>query len=77
VIYEFHVDVLFAATYAVFLVLVAAILERVALHSRRLSGQIEASGFKYHAVHNRWECPGKAGSATAHGRRVAALAGVQ
>lgn len=56
-IYGFHVDVLFGATYAVFLVIVAAILERVALHSHRLSRQMEVAGFKYHTVHDRWECP--------------------
>ena len=56
-IYGFHVDVLFGAVYAVFLVIVAAILERVALQSHRLSRQMEVAGFKYHAVHDRWECP--------------------
>jgi hypothetical protein len=57
VIHGFHLDVLFGATYAVFLVAVAAILERVALHSHRLSRQMEVAGFKYHTVHDRWECP--------------------
>jgi hypothetical protein len=57
VIYGFHVDVLFGATYAVFLVAVAAILERVALQSHRLSHQMEVAGFKYHTGHDRWECP--------------------
>ncbi|MGA8443559.1 MAG: hypothetical protein WB762_23730 [Candidatus Sulfotelmatobacter sp.] len=56
-IYGFHVDVLFGATYAIFLVTVAAILERVALHSHRLSRQMEVAGFKFHTVHDRWECP--------------------
>ena len=56
-IYGFHVDVLLGATYAVFLVIVAAILERVALQSHRLSRQMEVAGFRYHTVHDRWECP--------------------
>jgi len=57
VIYGFHVDVLLGAVYAVFLVIAAAILERVALYSHRLSRQMEVAGFKYHKVHDRWECP--------------------
>ncbi len=56
-IYGFHSDVLLAAGYSVFLVAVAAILERVARHSHHLSRQIEVAGFKYHRVQDRWECP--------------------
>ncbi len=55
--YGLHTDVLFGASYAIFLVAVAAILERVARQSHRISKQIEVAGFKYHTSHDRWECP--------------------
>jgi hypothetical protein len=56
-IYGIHPDVLFGGGYAIFLVGVAVILERVAFHSHRLSKQLEVAGFKYHAAHDLWECP--------------------
>ena len=56
-VHGLHQDVLFGAIYAVFLVVVAGILERVARQSHRLSKQIEVAGFRYHPSHDRWECP--------------------
>ena len=56
-IYGVHTDVWLGAVYAVFLVAVAAILERLALHSHRFSKQLELAGFTYQAVHDRWQCP--------------------
>ncbi len=50
-------NVLFGSIYAIFLVAVAAILERVALQSHRFSKQIEVAGFRYHTSQDRWECP--------------------
>jgi hypothetical protein len=55
--YGFHTDVLFGAIYAIFLVTLAVVLERVALGTHRISKQMEVTGFKYHTSHDRWECP--------------------
>lgn len=52
-----HAGTLLACGYAVFLVLVAAALERAGRSSHRLSQRFEVAGFKYHAQHDRWECP--------------------
>jgi hypothetical protein len=55
--YGIHPDVLLGGTYAIFLVAVAAMFERVALHSHQLSKQMEVAGFRYHTLQDRWECP--------------------
>lgn len=51
------IEVLLVAGYALFLLMVAAILERLALHSHRRAEQYELAGFKFHAEFDRWECP--------------------
>lgn len=51
------VEVLLAAGYAFFLMVVAAVLERLAMHSHRRSEQYETAGFKFHTEFDRWECP--------------------
>jgi hypothetical protein len=53
----FHAGILLAGGYAVFLVLVAAALERLGRSSHRLSERFEVAGFQYHPQHDRWECP--------------------
>lgn len=51
------VEVLMAAGYAFFLIVVAAVLERLAKHSHRRSEQYEVAGFRFHREFDRWECP--------------------
>jgi hypothetical protein len=51
------IEVLLAAGYAVFLVVVALELERLARHSHQRSEQIQVAGFKYHQEPDHWECP--------------------
>ena len=51
------VEVLLAAGYAIFLILVAAVLEGLAKHSHRRSEQYEVAGFRFHREFDRWECP--------------------
>ena len=53
----FHAEVLMAAGYAMFLVLVAVMLEWLAKHSHRRSEQMRVTGFKFHAEFDHWECP--------------------
>lgn len=53
----FHAEVLMAAGYAVFLVLVAMVLEWLAKHSHRRSEQMRVTGFKFHEQFDHWECP--------------------
>ncbi|TAM81919.1 MAG: hypothetical protein EPN47_10970 [Acidobacteria bacterium] len=53
----FHTEVLMAAGYAVFLVLVALMLEWLAKHSHRHSEQLRVTGFKFHKQLDHWECP--------------------
>jgi hypothetical protein len=53
----FPIEVLLASGYAVFLLAVAAILEKVAKHSHRRAEQYELAGFRYQAGFDRWECP--------------------
>jgi hypothetical protein len=50
-------EVLLAAAYAVFLVVVAIVLERLARHSHQRSEQFQVAGFKYHPEPDHWECP--------------------
>jgi hypothetical protein len=52
-----HNEVLLAAGYALFLVLVAAGLEWFGRHSHRRSGQFRTAGFRYHRQLDVWECP--------------------
>jgi len=51
------IEVLLAGGYALFLMIVAAVLQRLARHSHRRSQQYEVGGFKFHAEFDRWECP--------------------
>jgi hypothetical protein len=50
-------EVLLASAYAVFLILVAFALEKVARHSHHRAERARLAGFKYHADHDLWECP--------------------
>ena len=52
-----HIEVVLAAGYAVFLVVVAAGLEWFGRHSHGRSGQFRTAGFKYHGHLDVWECP--------------------
>ena len=51
------IEVLLAGAYAVFLVIVAVVLERLARHSHRRSEQLQVAGFKYHEEPDHYECP--------------------
>lgn len=51
------IEVLLAAGYAVFLVVVSIALERLARHSHQRSEQFQVAGFKYHQEPDHWECP--------------------
>lgn len=51
------VEVLLATVYALFLIAVSAVLERLAKHSHQRSEQYEVAGFKFHRELDRWECP--------------------
>lgn len=53
----FHDEVLMAEGYALFLVVVAALLQWVARHSHRRSEQMRVTGFKYHKELDHCECP--------------------
>ncbi len=53
----FHAELLMAAGYASFLVLVALMLEWLAKHSHRRSEQMRVTGFKFHKELDHWECP--------------------
>ncbi len=53
----FHAEVLMASGYALFLVLVALMLEWLAKHSHRRSEQMRVAGFKFHREFDHWECP--------------------
>jgi hypothetical protein len=53
----FHAEVLMASGYALFLVLVALMLEWLAKHSHRRSEQMRVTGFKFHRDFDHWECP--------------------
>ena len=53
----FHAELLMAAGYALFLVLVALMLEWLAKHSHRRSEQMRVTGFKFHEHLDHWECP--------------------
>lgn len=53
----FHAEVLMATGYALFLALVALMLEWLAKHSHRRSEQMRVTGFKFHKQFDHWECP--------------------
>lgn len=50
-------EVWLAASYALFLMMVAAVLERLAMRAHRRSEQYQVAGFKFHADFDCWECP--------------------
>ncbi len=52
-----HIEVLLAATYAVFLAGVAFLLEMLAQHSHKRSERYRNSGFVYFQKLDLWECP--------------------
>jgi hypothetical protein len=52
-----HIEVVLAAGYSAFLVVVAAGLEWFGRHSHGRSGQFRTAGFKYHGHLDVWECP--------------------
>ncbi len=53
----FHAEVLMAAGYALFLVLVALMLEWLAKHSHQRSEQMRVTGFQFQKELDHWECP--------------------
>lgn len=52
-----HIEVLLASGYALFLVGVAACLEKLGRHTHQRSRQYQTAGFTYHLHINMWECP--------------------
>ena len=52
-----HIEVLVASGYALFLVAVAACLERLGRHAHQRSRQYQTAGFTYRQHLNVWECP--------------------
>jgi len=52
-----HIEVLLAAGYAVFLAMVAALLEWLARHSHRRSQNYRNAGFSYKRDLDQWQCP--------------------
>ena len=52
-----HVEVVLAASYALFLVAVAFVLELLARHSHKRSERYRNSGFVYFQKPDLWECP--------------------
>ena len=52
-----HIEVVVAATYAVFLAGVAFVLETLAQHSHKRSERYRNSGFVYFQKLDLWECP--------------------
>jgi hypothetical protein len=53
----FHVEVVLAAAYSIFLVAVALVLEFLARHSNKRSERYRNSGFLYFQKMDLWECP--------------------
>ena len=54
---ELPVEVVLSSGYAIFLLAVAAVLEKLAKHSRFRADQYELAGFRYRHGFDRWECP--------------------
>lgn len=52
-----HLEVWLICGYAVFLLVSAAILERLARHCHRRSHRIRTAGFNYRREFDAWECP--------------------
>lgn len=52
-----NIEVLLASGYALFLVAVAACLERMGRHTHQRSRQYQTAGFTYRQHLNMWECP--------------------
>jgi len=52
-----HIEVVLGATYAIFLVAVAFVLELMARHSHQRSERYRNSGFVYFRDMDLWECP--------------------
>ena len=52
-----HIEVVLAASYAIFLVGVAFVLELLARHSHKRSERYRNSGFVYFQEMDLWECP--------------------
>ena len=50
-------EALLASAYAIFLILLAFALEKVARHSHHRAERTRLAGFKYHPDHDIWECP--------------------
>ena len=56
---EIRIEVWLAAAYSIFLLAVAAFLERLALHCHRRSHRIHTFGFTYRRELDAWECPAR------------------
>ena len=56
-IFGVHIEIVLAASYAIFLTTVAVGLELLARHSHKRSDQYRNSGFTYFADRDAWECP--------------------
>lgn len=54
---EIPIEVMFSSAYALFLLAVAATLEKLAKLSQRRTEEYEPAGFRYHSGFDRWECP--------------------
>jgi hypothetical protein len=68
-----HIEIVLAASYAIFLTTVAVGLELLARHSHKRSEQYRNSGFTYFADRDAWECPSGQQlhrQATDHQRRI-------
>jgi hypothetical protein len=57
VVSELHPEVLFLGAYALFLLVAATALDRLARHSHRRSERYRTAGFRYHGGLDAWECP--------------------
>jgi hypothetical protein len=56
-LHQFPLEVLLASGYAIFLLCVAAALEKLAIHAHRRAARYELAGFRYYPNFDRWECP--------------------
>ncbi len=54
---DYHIEPLLAGGYAILLVLIAVLLERLAAHSQKRSEQYDTAGFRFHQDSDAWECP--------------------
>jgi hypothetical protein len=67
-----HVEVVLTASYAIFLVGVAFVLELLARHSHKRSERYRNSGFVYFQQLDFWQMPGRP-AIVARGNRLPAL----